>query len=167
VGDSVSEYIAPQLRTVVPIVDADFGRSLELHGWHTTESGAQAVRRWEGLHPPWIIIQVGGDDVISTGDANVWRAAIRDTLSSVPSSQCVGWVLVYDARQPVRSAQFNALVEQELARTHAKHVFVPWPDAVKRGGMLSDDIHLSKLGAATFTKLIAQAVATFGRMGCH
>ena len=115
VGDSVSAFMTAQLRTVVPIVDADFGRSLDQHGWQTQESGAQAVRRWEGLHPPWIIIQVGANDVNATGDANVWRTSIRNTLASVPSTQCVGWVLVYDVRQPARSDQFNAVVEQEVA----------------------------------------------------
>jgi len=155
------------LHTVVPIVDADFGRALEQHGWQTQESGAQAVRRWEGLHPPWIIVQVGANDVNATGDPNVWRASIRDTLAAIPASQCVGWVLVYDVRQPTRSDQFNAIVEQEITSTHAKHVFVPWPDQVKRGGMLIDAVHLTALGKATLTHLIAQTVATFGRLGCH
>jgi hypothetical protein len=167
VGDSVSAFMTPQLHTVVPIVDADFGRSLEQHGWQTKESAAQAVRRWEGMHPPWIIIQVGANDVNATGDSNVWRASIRDTLSSVPASQCVGWVLVYDVRQPARSDQFNAVVEQEVTSTHPKHVFVPWPDQVKRGGMLIDAVHLSNLGTTTLTRLIGETVATFGRMGCH
>jgi lysophospholipase L1-like esterase len=166
VGDSVSSFMVPQLRTVAPIVDADFGRSLGLHGWHTNESGAQAVRRWEAMHPPWIIIQLGGNDVNAGGDANVWRAAIRNVLSSVPTSQCVAWVLVYDTRQPARSEAFNAVVTQELSR-YPKRVLVPWPDAVKRGGMLMDDIHLSKLGQTTMTQLLRQAVTTFGRLGCR
>jgi lysophospholipase L1-like esterase len=166
VGDSMSSFMVPQLRTVVPIVDADFGRALTLHGWQTQESGAQAVRRWEGMRPPWIIIQVGGNDVNATGDPNVWRAGIRNVLSSVPTSQCVAWVLVYDHRQPARSEAFNAVVAEELSR-YPKHVLVPWPDAVKRGGMLIDDIHLSPLGEATMTQLMRQAVATFGRLGCR
>jgi hypothetical protein len=165
VGDSVSSFMVPQLRTVAPIVDADFGRSLQLHGWQTQQSGAQAVRRWEGMHPPWIIIQLGGNDVNATADPNAWRAGIRNVLAAVPTSQCVAWVLVYDGRQPARSEAFNALVTQELSR-YPKHVLVPWPDAVKRGGMLMDDIHLSPLGKATLTQLLRQTVATFARLGC-
>ncbi len=166
VGDSMSSFITADLRKEVPIVDADFGRSLDHHGWQTQESGTQAVTRWEALKPPWIIIQVGANDVIATGDRAVWEASIQRTLAAVPTNQCVAWVLVYDLRQPTRSEQFNAIVAQELANTRPKHVLVPWPDAVKRGGMLLDAVHLSPLGTATFTKLLANAIATFHRLGC-
>ena len=166
VGDSVSSFMTDDLHKVVPIVDADFGRSLDEHGWQTQESAAQAVRRWASLDPPWIIIQVGANDVNASGDPEVWRASIRRTLDGVPGDMCVGWVLVYDVRQPERSEQFDAVVAEELAKTHPKYVLVPWPDAVKQGGMLFDDVHLSPLGEATMTSLVGDAVATFVRMGC-
>ena len=73
---------------------------------------------------------------------------------------------MYDTRQPVRSEQFDAIVAQEMARAHPKRVLIPWPDEVKRGGMLIDDVHLSPLGKATMTRLVAQAVSTFGHLGC-
>jgi lysophospholipase L1-like esterase len=166
VGDSVSSFMVPDLHKVVPIVDADFGRSLDLHGWQTQESGIQAIRRWEGLKPPWIILQLGANDVNATGDTTMWRASIRAALAPIPPAQCVGWVLVYDTRQPGRSEQFDAIVAQEMARAHPKRVLIPWPDEVKRGGMLIDDVHLSPLGKATMTRLVAQAVSTFGHLGC-
>ena len=71
VGDSVSSFMVPDLHKVVPIVDADFGRSLDVHGWQTQESGIQAIRRWEGLKPPWIILQLRANDVNTTGDTTV------------------------------------------------------------------------------------------------
>ena len=166
VGDSVSSFMTADLHKVVPVVDADFGRSINLHGWQTQESGIQAIRRWEGVKPPWIIIQLGANDVNATADQAVWRTSIRNALAPIPRDQCVAWVLVYDTRQPTRSAQFDAIVAQELASTHPKHVLVDWPSQVKRGGMLLDDVHLTPRGRATMTQLVAQAVSTFHRLGC-
>jgi hypothetical protein len=166
VGDSVSSFMVPDLQKVVPIVDADFGRSLDQHGWQTQESGAQAVHRWASLHVPWIIIQVGANDVIASADPEVWRASIQETLAGVPSQTCVAWVLVYDGRQPQRSDLFNDVVAEELTSSHLKHVLVPWPDAVRKGGMLLDSVHLTPLGRATLTRLVGNAVASFTRMGC-
>jgi hypothetical protein len=166
VGDSVSSFMAQDLRKVVPIVDADFGRSLDQHGWQTQESAAQAVRRWASLHVPWIIIQVGANDVVASGDPEVWRASIRRTLAGVTAPTCVGWVLVYDGRQPARSDQFNVVVAEELARTHLKYLVVPWPDAVKQGGMMLDTVHLSPRGKATMTHLVGNAVTAFAHIGC-
>jgi hypothetical protein len=166
VGDSVSSFMVDDLRKVVPVVDADFGRSLDQHGWQTQESTADAVRKWEAFGSRWIIIQAGANDVNATGDAEVWRASIRRVLDGIPTDRCVGWVLVHDLRQPDRSEAFDAVVAEELAKTHPKHLLVPWPDSVKRGGMLLDDVHLSPLGEATLTGLVRDAVGTFATMSC-
>ena len=166
VGDSVSSFMTDDLRKVVPVVDADFGRSLDQHGWQTQESTADAVRKWEGLNARWIIVQAGANDVNATADPEVWRASIRHVLDGIPADRCVGWVLVYDLRQPARSEAFNSVVVEELTKTHPKHLLVPWPDAVKQGGMLFDDVHLSPLGKATLTRLVGDAVAGFATMSC-
>ena len=165
VGDSVSAFMTAQLRTVVPIVDADFGRSLDQRGWRTQESGAQAVRRWEGLHPPWIIIQVGANDVNATGRCE--RVADLDPQHAGLGSEHPVRRLGPRLRRspaPARSNQFNAVVEQEVASRHIPSTCsCPGPRSIKRGGMLADDVHLSTLGKATLTHLVAEAVSTFGR----
>lgn len=169
VGDSITRGSRGAVRSVLigrgvddVEIDAEDGRRIEVgNGTSEPLAGVRAVRRQlaAGADPDAWVVALGTNDIGLYGDAEGYRALVREVLELIPAEAPLLWVDVYRFDQPEATAMFNEVVREELAARGRSSV-VSWFDVVSADESLLqvDRLHPDDDGRIAFALLVADGL---------
>ena len=165
IGDSITVASAPGLEAAA----ADLGITLVIHaevGRRITVgsdpvAGTEVVEDVldDGL-PDLFVIALGTNDIGKYATEDEYAAQIREFVGLVPSVAPIAWVNTYLRDRPDDSALFNAALISTLS-VRGNATIAGWSNIATKDGILSDGIHPTDDGAAEFTELVRDEIASW------